>query len=45
MDNVIRSILYLQMNPAKIFTKKISRGETDVAASLQISQVAAARRT
>jgi len=30
---------------AKIFTKKISRGETDVAASLQISQVAAARRT
>jgi uncharacterized membrane protein len=30
---------------AKIFTKKISRGETDVAASLQLSQVAAARRT
>lgn len=30
---------------AKIFTRKISRGETDVAASLQLSQVAAARRT
>ncbi len=30
---------------AKIFTKKISRGETDVAASLQLSQVAAARRS
>ena len=35
----------LQSVIAKIFTKKISRGETDVAASLQLSQVAAARRT
>ena len=36
---VLQSIL------AKIFTNKISKGETDVAASLQLSNVAAARRT
>lgn len=36
---VLQSIL------AKIFTNRISKGETDVAASLQLSNVAAARRT
>ena len=36
---VLQSIL------AKIFTNKISKGETDIAASLQLSNVAAARRT
>ncbi|MDC0048289.1 VWA domain-containing protein [Verrucomicrobia bacterium] len=30
---------------AKIFTNKISKGETDIATSLQLSNVAAARRT
>ena len=36
---VLQSIL------AKYFTNKISKGETDIAASLQLSNVAAARRT
>lgn len=35
----------LQSILAKIFTNKISKGETDIATSLQLSNVAAARRT
>ena len=35
----------LQSVLAKYFTNKISKGETDIAASLQLSNVAAARRT